>query len=181
MYTRGRRLKFVMVSGVVVLALTGFSSSRGHGGGSHHSSGGGCSSSSQDHDSSSVSGSGGSYGTSTPDRYGGSGAYRSRPTTRSSPTASASPLRDGTAVLKHCADAEDPYTTVEVRNPNARDAIFTVRVGFRDENGFKMAETTDQVSVPAKGTATHRVFGGRAGDVSRISHCDVQRRADADE
>ncbi|MFF9378068.1 hypothetical protein ACF1BB_26450 [Streptomyces griseoluteus] len=84
-------------------------------------------------------------------------------------------------MLKHCADAADPYTTVEVRNPNARDAVFTVKIGFRDQNGFKMAETTDQVPVPAKGTATHRVFGGRAGDVSRISHCDVQRRADADE
>ncbi|GHF30565.1 hypothetical protein [Streptomyces griseoluteus] len=84
-------------------------------------------------------------------------------------------------MLKHCADADDPYTTVEVRNPNARDAVFTVKVGFRDGTGFKMAETTDQVSVPAKGTATRRVFGCRAGDVSRISHCDVQRRADADE
>ncbi|MEU9925390.1 hypothetical protein AB0H51_29600 [Streptomyces griseoluteus] len=181
MYTRGRRLKFVMVAGVVVLALTGFSSSRGHGSSGHHSSGGGCSNSSQDHDTSSTSGSGGSYRTRTPDRYSGSGAYRSRPTTRSSPTASARPLKDGTAVLKHCADADDPYTTVEVSNPNARDAIFTVKVGFKDESGFKMAETTDQVSVPAKSTATHRVFGGRAGDVSRISRCEVQRRADADE
>ncbi|WP_051720570.1 hypothetical protein [Streptomyces sp. NRRL F-2799] len=84
-------------------------------------------------------------------------------------------------MLKHCADADDPYTTVEVRNPNARDGIFTVRVSFKDESGFEMADTTDQVSVPANGTATHRVFGGRAGDVSRIEHCEVQRRADADE
>ncbi|MEW2313674.1 hypothetical protein [Streptomyces bauhiniae] len=84
-------------------------------------------------------------------------------------------------MLKHCADADDPYTTVEVRNPNTRDAFFTVKVSFKDASGFKMAETTDQVTVPAKGTATHRVFGGRAGDVSRIEHCEVQRRADADE
>lgn len=84
-------------------------------------------------------------------------------------------------MLKHCADADDPYTTVEVRNPNARDGIFTVKVSFKDVSGFRMAETTDQVSVPAGGTATYRVSGGRAGDVSRIGHCEVQRRADADE
>lgn len=84
-------------------------------------------------------------------------------------------------MLKHCASAEDPYTNVEVRNPNARDGLFTVKVSFQDESGFTMADTTDQVSVPAKGTASLRVFGGRAGDVSRIGHCEVQRRASADE
>lgn len=58
----------------------------------------------------------------------------------------------------------------------------TVRLCTRRGQGdVIMAEATDQVSVPAEGTATHRVFGGRAGDLSRISHCDVQRRADADE
>ncbi|MEU6386262.1 hypothetical protein ABZ847_22230 [Streptomyces bauhiniae] len=175
----------MVVSGMVVLALTGFSSSRGHGSRSHHSSGGGCSNSSQDHDSSSHSGSGGSYGTSTPDRdddsNSGAGTYRSRPTSRSSPTPTARPLKDGIAVLNHCADTDDPYTTVEVRNPNTRDASFTVKVSFKDASGFTMASTTDQVSVPAKGTATHRVFGGVAGDVSRIKHCEVQRRVDASE
>ncbi|MFD8675067.1 hypothetical protein ACFV1A_18480 [Streptomyces seoulensis] len=174
----------MVVSGMVVLALTGFSSSRGHGSRSHHSSGGGCSNSSQNHDSSSHSGSGGSYGSSTPDRdsdnyNSGGSTYRSRPTSRSSPTATARPLKDGTAVLKHCADTDDPYTTVEVRNPNTRGAYFTVKVSFKDASGFTMASTSDQVSVPAKGTATHRVFAARVGDVSRIEHCDVQRRADA--
>ncbi|MET7678743.1 hypothetical protein [Streptomyces seoulensis] len=175
----------MVVSGMVVLALTGFSSSRGHGSRSHHSSGGGCSNSTQDHDSSSHSGSGGSYGTSTPDRdddsNSGAGTYRSRPTSRSSSTPTVRPLKDGTAVLKHCADTDDPYTTVEVRNPNTRDASFTVKVSFKDASGFTMATTTDQVSVPAKGTVTQRVSAARVGDVSRIKHCDVPRRVDASE
>lgn len=82
-------------------------------------------------------------------------------------------------MLKHCADTKDPYTTVEVKNPNTRDAFFTVKVSFKDASGFTMATASDQVSVPAKGTATQRVFAARVGDVSRIEHCDVPRRVDA--
>lgn len=203
MYTRGRTLRFTAVSVMVVLALTGFSTGR-HGSRSHHSSGGGCSSSRQDHDSSSSTSTsgGGSYGggSSSSDPYGGSsddtygsgtstsggtgGTYRSRPTHRSTPTATSSgtsrPLKDGTAVLKRCASTDDPYTTVEVRNPNGREALFTVKVGYKDDTGFTMADSTDQVSVPANGKATLQVAAAGTGALDRLDHCDVDRRATVD-
>lgn len=203
MYTRGRTLRFTAVSAMVVLALTGFSTGR-HGSRSHHSSGGGCSSSRQDHDSSSSSTSGGSGsyggGSSTSDPYGGSsddaygsgtstsggtgGTYRSRPTHRSTSTATSSatsrPLKDGTAVLKHCASTADPYTTVEVRNPNGREARFTVKVAYKDDTGFTLADATDQVSVPANGKATLRMAAASTGALDRLDHCEVERRAAVD-
>ncbi|MFE9807505.1 hypothetical protein [Streptomyces sp. NPDC005548] len=202
MYTRGRTLRFTAVSAMVVLALTGFSTGR-HGSRSHHSGGGGCSSSRQDHDSSSSTSGGGSYagGSSSSDPYGGSsddtydsgtsstngstgGTYRSRPTHRSTPTATSSgtarSLKDATAVLVHCASSADPYTTVEVRNPNGREALFTVKVGYKDGTGFTLADTTGQVSVPAKDKATLRVAAAGTGVVDRIDHCTVDPRATAD-
>ncbi|MGW7609749.1 hypothetical protein ACWGKW_21225 [Streptomyces sp. NPDC054766] len=214
MYTRGRRLRFTVVSVMVVLALTGFSSGRGHRSRSHDSGGGGgCSSSRQDHDSSSsstTSGGGGSYGSgsSSSDPYGsdpygsssrspgsdaygsgtstsgsGGGTYRSRPTHRSTPTATSSAtaraLKDGTAVLVHCASEEDPYTTVEVRNPNGREALFTVKVGYKDRTGFTMADSGSQVSVPANGKATVRMAAASTGAVDRLDHCEVDPKAKA--
>ncbi|MFF2997191.1 hypothetical protein ACFVTC_21925 [Streptomyces sp. NPDC057950] len=204
MYTRGRRLRFTAVSAMVVLALTGFSSGHGHGSRGHHSGGGGgCSSSRQDHDSSSsTSGGGGSYGSSSSggsssessssggDAYGsgtntgdgGGATYRSRPTHRSTPTASstggtARPLKDGTAVLVHCASTADPYATVEVRNPNGRDSVLTVKIAFKDARGLTVIDTSDQVSVSAKDKATVRVPVAGAGHVDEIDHCEVDRRA----
>ncbi|WP_225889272.1 hypothetical protein [Streptomyces resistomycificus] len=173
---------------MVVLALTGFSSGRGQGNSSKESSdGGGCSSSSQDHGSStrggrdplgsSSSGSRSSEshgsGTSTNDRGGSS-----QPT----PTASSStaqPLKDGTAVLVQCATTEDPYATVEIRNPNGRDALFTVKVNFKDEHGYPLFDTGDQVSVPAKDKTTYRVAVASSGRVGMIERCEVDPRAAA--
>ncbi|MGW3629239.1 hypothetical protein ACWD7F_03600 [Streptomyces sp. NPDC005122] len=195
MYTRGRRLRFTAVSAMVVLALTGFSSGRHHGSRGHHSGGGGgCSSSSQDHDSSSssTSGGGGSYdssssgadaygsGTSTGDSAGAT--YGSRPTRRSTASSTggtARPLKDGTAVLVHCASTEDPYATVEVRNPNGRDSVLTVKTVFKDDRGSTLLDTSDQVSVPAKGKATVRVAAAGSGRVDEIDHCEVDPRATA--
>lgn len=89
MSNRGNTLKVTAVLVLSALALTGFSTGRGHGGGSRHGGGGGgggggCSSSNQDHDSSSSSSSGssGSSGSTTSgsayddddDAYGSSGA-----------------------------------------------------------------------------------------------------------
>ncbi|OQQ20225.1 hypothetical protein B0675_06760 [Streptomyces sp. M41(2017)] len=209
MYTRGRTLRFTAVSVMVVLALTGFSTGR-HGSRSHHSSGGGCSSSRQDHDSSSSTSTsgGGSYGggSSSSDPYGGSssdpyggssddaygsgtgtsgGTYRSRPTHRSTATATSSgtsrPLKDGTAVLKRCASTDDdPYTTAEVRNPNGREAVFTVNITYKDASGSTLAESGDQVTVPANGKATVRVAVASTGAVDRLDHCVVDRRATVD-
>lgn len=195
MYTRGRTLRFTAVSAMVVLALTGFSSGHGHRSRSHHSGGGGgCSSSAQDHDSSSSSSGGsggGSYDSSTydSDEHGsgtstGGGTYRARPTHRSTPTASSSgtaqPPKDGTAVLKRCASSRDPFATVEVRNPNGREATFTVRVTFKDVGGYVVARTTDQVLVSAKDRATLRVPVAGTGRVIDIDHCEVDPRATAD-
>ncbi|MCX4812956.1 hypothetical protein OG601_20385 [Streptomyces sp. NBC_01239] len=175
MHTRGRRLRFTAVLALTVLTLTGFSTGRHHSHSRHGSSGGGggCSSSSQDHDTSTSSG--GSTSGST---------HRSRPTYRSTPTATSSatarPLKDGTAVLKRCASVEDPYSTVEVRNPNGREALFTVKVTYKAGNGSTLADTTSQVSVPANGRATLRMAAAGTGALDRLDHCEVDPRATAD-
>lgn len=206
MYTWGRRLRFTAVSATVVLALTGFSS-RGHGSSGHHGgSGGGCSNSTQDHDSSSVSDLGDSASIDPDDldpygddpygdpsdsgaydlgaSTGGSdgGTYRSRPGTRSHPTTSASgsaarSMKDGTAELIRCASKDDPYATVEVRNPNAREGLFTVTVRLVDEDGLYLPDASGRVSVPAMDEATVRVPVADSGRVNEIDHCEVDDRA----
>ncbi|MGW6217003.1 hypothetical protein [Streptomyces sp. NPDC055109] len=160
------------------------SSTSTSGGGSY----GGGSSSSDPYGGSSSDPYGGSsddtYGSGTGTSGGTGGTYRSRPTHRSTPTATSSgtsrPLKDGTAVLKRCASTDDPFTTVEVRNPNGREALFTVKVGYKDDTGFTMADSTDQVSVPANGKATLRVAAAGTGALDRLDHCDVDRRATVD-
>jgi len=175
MHTRGRRLKLTAVLALTVLTLTGFSTGRHHSSSrhGHGSGGGGCSSSSQDHDTSTSSG--GSTNGST---------HRSRPTYRSTPTATSSatarPLKDGTAVLKRCASVDDPYTTVEVRNPNGREALFTAKVAYKDSTGSTLADTTSQVSVPANGRATLRMAAASTGALDRLDHCEVDPRATVD-
>ncbi|MGY6025433.1 hypothetical protein [Streptomyces spinosirectus] len=181
---------------MAVLALTGFSSSRGHGGGSQDGNdGSGCSNSAQDHDSS-TSGDGGSHGndphggssSGSPgsDSYGsGSSTHdsggSSQPTSTASPSSGAArPLKDGNAVLVHCASTEDPYATVEIRNPNRRDGLFTVKVAFKDKHGYTMIDTSDQVSVPAQDKTTFRVAVASSGRVDMIAHCEVDPRAAAD-
>lgn len=172
MYTRGSRSGFTAVSAMVVLALTGFSSGCGHESRSDSRSSSG-SSGSDAHDS----------GTST--GGSGGGTHLSRPTHRSTPTASPSseparPLKDGTAVLISCASTDDPYAIVDIRNPNARDAVFTVKISFKDEHGFTMIDTRDQVSVPAKDTTTYRRAMAGAGPLDEIARCEVDPRATAD-
>ncbi|WP_055564938.1 hypothetical protein [Streptomyces atriruber] len=118
MANRGRILKITAALTLTSLALTGFTTGRGHGGGSRHGGGGGggggCSNSSQDHDSSSSSSSGSSgsgssgsgssgstssgsgydddddvYGSSSGGRDGDSGGTRRRlPNDRSSASSS---------------------------------------------------------------------------------------------
>ncbi|QLJ03638.1 hypothetical protein HZZ00_23385 [Streptomyces sp. NEAU-sy36] len=187
MYTRGRTLKVTAVSAMVVLALTGFSS--GHGHRSH--GGGGCSSSHQDHDGSSTARGSGSSGSDPDDSATststGGGSRRSRPTRTPAPTPTASsshaaarPLEDGTAVLVHCASTADPYATVEVRNPNGREGVFMVKMSFKDARGFAVADTGNEVSVPARGRATLRVSAVSTGRVEEIAHCEVDPRAVAD-
>ncbi|WP_146238340.1 hypothetical protein [Streptomyces sp. Act143] len=121
---------------------------------------------------------------SAPSTGESSGKQSAQPTAPSTPTASpsataAQPLKDGTAVLTHCADNDDPYATVTVRNPNGRRGLFAVKISYKTANGFTMAETYNQVSVPAKSKATVRVAVASAGPVDEIARCDVNPRATA--
>ncbi|MET7478646.1 hypothetical protein ABZT17_30370 [Streptomyces sp. NPDC005648] len=155
MHSRGRTLRFAAVTGFVVLSLTGFATGRHHGIGKHHS-GGGCSSSSQDHDTSSH--------TTTTTTTGGGGS-----------TPSASPAM---AVLLSCATVKQPYTTVEVSNPNGTAGTFEVTVNFDDEGGHLLSVAHPKVEVPANGTETVRVDAG-AALLKHLDHCDVRDLAPA--
>ncbi|MFH9006678.1 hypothetical protein ACH4E5_26010 [Streptomyces afghaniensis] len=200
MQIRGRRFKFTVVSVLVVLALTGFSTGRGRGGSHGHGGsggGGGCSSSSQDHDSSRSSssggsssgsyGSGGSYGSDDDDDYGtsGGGSYNRRPNYGSTPTTSAGlrkALRDGTAKLVTCATPASPHATVEVSNPNGRTATFSVSVTFEDARSITVVDRYADVTVPAQGRATVEVeVGGGSGLVDSVDHCKVDGQALVDD
>jgi hypothetical protein len=185
MYMGGRRLRFTAVSAMVVLALTGFSSGRDRGHGSI-SDGSGCSSSSQDHDSS-TSGGGGSHGnwpsgdSHDPGTNARNRGGSSQPASTASPSSHAArPLKDGIALLVQCASMEDPYATVEIRNPNGRDGLFTVKVAFKDKHGYTVIDTSDQVSVPAKDKTTFRVAVASSGRVDMIDHCHIDPTATAD-
>ena len=158
--TRGRTLKYTAVIGFVILSLTGFSG-RHHGIGKHRHSSGGCSSSSQDHDTT-------SHTTTT---NGGSGSYSSS----SSTAASSSPAM---AVLVSCATAKQPYTTVEVSNPNATAGTFEVTVDFDDEGGHLLSVEYPKIKVPANGTETVRVKASSAL-LKHLGHCDVEDLAPA--
>ncbi|MEW2621330.1 hypothetical protein [Streptomyces sp. NPDC048106] len=173
------------MSATVVLALTGFSSGHDHKSGGHSDDGGGCSNSRQDHDSSPTPRGSDSSDSATSSSDSGGGSHPSRTTHPSTPTAfpshaTAQPLKDGTAVLVHCASVADPYATVEVRNPNGREGLFTVKINFKDARGITLVDTGDQVSVPAKDKTTLRVPLISSGRVEEIAHCDVDPRAVAD-
>ncbi|MFI0512604.1 hypothetical protein ACH3Y9_21195 [Streptomyces sp. WSLK1-5] len=154
MHARGRVLRFTAVMATVVLALTGFSS--GHkSSGRHRShsdgdSGGGCSSASQDHDS-----------------------Y----TPRTTGTRRASSLQDGTAVLVSCATKAAPYATVEVGNPNSRQATFEVGFSFTDAAGRTLSSEERQVSVSAGGTSRIQLPASPAV-LAKLDHCRVEPEAD---
>lgn len=169
MRRRGHTLRLTAVSALVVLALTGFSTSRGHGHGSGH--GGGCSSSSQDHDSSSSS-SGGTSGSryhdyDDDDDYTGDDSYGSGGDT----TSTTMPQQDAVVTLVSCASAEQPYATVELHNPNDRAGTFDLTVTFVDAGGEPVDVQTDQVDVPANDTVTVKEYV--AGDAASVDHCDT--------
>lgn len=163
MRTRGHALKLTAVVAMMGLALTGFSTGRGHG----HKSGsdgdeGGCSSSSQNHGGSSSYNGSNSGGTS-----GGTGTGGSSRT-----------LRDGTARLVACASATRPYATVEITNPNNRAAEFQARVTFYDDKGGTLYYSSSvSVTVPADGTAKTRVELGKSLAAS-VARCEADPEAD---
>ncbi|MFJ2719678.1 hypothetical protein [Streptomyces sp. NPDC087437] len=190
MQTRGRRIRFAVVSAVVVLALTGFSQGHGHGRSRHSGGGGGgCSNSDQDHDSSTSSGSyggssSGSYGDSDDDggNSGTGGTYNRRPGYRSTPTSPSGTgrsrgLRDATVRLISCATRKKPYATVEVTNPNDSEADFQAWVTFYDTGGTQLLKNSSPVvAVPAKGKATTEVPLGETFR-SSADHCETDPTA----
>ncbi|MFI1289068.1 hypothetical protein ACH4VM_11340 [Streptomyces sp. NPDC020792] len=185
MQTRGRRIRFAVVSAVVVLALTGFSQGHGHGRSRHSGGGGGCSNANQDHDSSTSSG---SYGGSSSGSYGDSddgggnsgtgGTYNRRPGYRSTPaspsgTGRSRDLRDATVRLISCATRKKPYATVEITNPNDSKADFQAWVTFYGTGGTQLLKNSSPVvPVPAKGKATTEVLLGEAFR-SSADHCET--------
>jgi hypothetical protein len=74
---------------------------------------------------------------------------------------------------------DDPYATVEIRNPNGRDGSFTFRITFRSRTDSTVDETTivGQELVPAKSTTTRRIFVSGANGVREPEYCAVDRRA----
>ncbi|WP_327592653.1 hypothetical protein [Streptomyces chartreusis] len=153
------------MSAMVILALTGLSSACAHESRSDDSGDPQRSSSSRATDDS---------------RPSTSGRGGDAPTAAASPSETAPPLKDGTAVLISCATPDDPYATVEIRNPNGRDAVFTVKINFKDNRGFTMIDTGNQVSVPAKDKKTYRVAMASTGRLEEIARCEVNPRATAD-
>ncbi|MFI7321216.1 hypothetical protein [Streptomyces venezuelae] len=200
MTNRGRILKITAALTLSTLALTGFTTGRGHGGGSRHGDGGGggCSNSSQDHDSSSSSSSGGTSGSSTSgsgyddddDVYGGGdgsrdrnggGTHRRLPTDDSTSSSSSGSggkrTEDATAKLVRCATKAAPYATVKVTNKNDKAGRFWVSVTFVDADGITVVEQSEKVKVPGNGKVTARVEVGGSGLVDSVRHCEVDPQA----
>lgn len=176
MTSRGKTLKLTAVSALVVLALTGFSTGRGHGGSSGHhdgdSSGGGCSSSSQNHDSSSGSHRDYDDDDDYDDEYGsgssGSGGSEASP----SPDAA-------TVTLVECASEQTPYATVEVTNDDTLDGTFSVTVVFKDAAGEELTRGTEEVLVPAGETTTAEVPVDDETSLPQIDECELDSYAPA--
>ncbi|MDR6974753.1 hypothetical protein J2X68_001431 [Streptomyces sp. 3330] len=173
---RGRKLRFAAVAVCVVLALTGFSTSKGHGR-SHGGGGGGCSSSDQNHDSSSSTSGATSSGSSgstyyddddTDDTYGDGG---------SSSTSTAQ--QDATVELVDCATPSEAYATVEVTNPNAAGGYFTVTVDFLDAGSRRVELRSAEEYVAANDTATVQVDLSAPGVAAEVDHCDPEPYAPA--
>ncbi|WP_435252183.1 hypothetical protein [Streptomyces tendae] len=174
MTTRGRALRFTAISALVVLSLTGFSTGRhGHGG---DGSGGGCSSSGQDHDGSSST-SGGSDAYKDDDTYGtgGSGHHDYDDDTYGDDSGSGGSGEAEGAVLNliTCVREGQPWSTVEVANPNATEYTLAVTVLFKDADGTTIDEGTEEVTVPADGVSAVRVPFDGSGIPD---HCEVTER-----
>jgi hypothetical protein len=110
----------------------------------------------------------------------GGSHYGRRPTHRATATPSgdsAKPLRDGTARLISCATQDMRYATVEISNPNDRDAEFQTRVTFYDDEGTEILDNASStVKVPAKGRATTRVTVGERVAL-QVQRCEADRVA----
>ncbi|MET8667057.1 hypothetical protein ABZV87_22355 [Streptomyces tendae] len=175
MTTRGRALRFTAISALVVLSLTGFSTGRhGHGG---DGSGGGCSSSGQDHDGSSSTSGGSDAYKDDDDTYGTgrSGHHDYDDDTYGDDSGSGGSGEAEGAVLNliTCVREGQPWSTVEVANPNATEYTLAVTVLFKDADGTTIDEGTEEVTVPADGMSAVRVPFDGSGIPD---HCEVTER-----
>jgi hypothetical protein len=185
---------------IVVLALTGFSTGRGHGGSGSGgtrsgggsdggSGGGGCSSSSQDHDTSYSSSGGSSSGLGksydyddndyddNDDGYDDDG-YDDSSTGDTGSGSGAEQLESASVRLVKCATVKEPYATVEVTNPNPSDAAFWVDVSFKDRNGVTVKDETWKIDVPADDKVTVDIEMGRKSMVAALDHCVAEPEAE---
>ncbi|MER7204360.1 hypothetical protein CG723_26635 [Streptomyces sp. CB01635] len=184
-----RGLKLTALAAVVVLALTGFSTGRGHGSGksrghSSSSSGGGCSSSKQNHSGSSSSTTGGSSYDDDDDSYGssssgssgytsGGSSYNRRPT-RTPSTSGSGRSADITAKVLKCAGKDSPYASVELRNRGGRQGRYNLTIHFQDASDITVIDGSTSVTVPANGTKVAKVKpGGGADLLQSIDHCQL--------
>ncbi|GHF79023.1 hypothetical protein [Streptomyces griseosporeus] len=177
----GHNFRFLAVSALVVLALTGFStgshgstggsgktgktgkskSSTSRGSKSRSGGGGGCSSSSQDHDT--------SHDDTYDDTYGDDAAGAPADATA---TATGMPQQDAIVTLVSCASKKRPYATVQLHNPNDQDGTFDLTISFLDAKGRLLDAETDDVDVPANETVTVKEYvGGKAA--TKVTRCKV--------
>jgi hypothetical protein len=167
MTTRGRALRYTAISALVVLSLTGFSTGR-HGHGHGGDGGGGCSSSGQDHDSSSSSG--GSSGGTSGSRYHDYDDDTYGDDTGSGDSGGTGEAQAADLNLITCVMEDQPWSTVEVSNPNAVEYTFSVTVLFKDADGTTIDEGTEEVTVPADGVGAVRVPYDGSGTPD---HCEL--------
>ncbi|KND36692.1 hypothetical protein [Streptomyces acidiscabies] len=178
MRSRGYVFRLTAVSALVVFALTGFSSGRGHGSGSHSGGGGGggCSSSRQDHDNSSST-SGGSSGGSHYRDYDDDSSSSSGGSSGSSTHTPVAVVEDARVSLVSCATRKAPYMTVKVTNPNKSVQTFEITVRFLDARGAVIAEPVTEEIVGGKKTEEVRIPVGSAGLAAQVDRCEVEPAA----
>jgi hypothetical protein len=169
------------MAALVVLALTGFSTGRGHGSGHGGSGGGGggCSSSSQDHDSSSAtsgstsSGSSGSHYDDYDDTYDDDTYDDSSSGSSGSSEGDYTTLDDAEVELLTCASEDTPYATIEVTNLGDQDGSFYADVTFEDANGDTVDERGVEVRVAARSVARARVALSDGTRAAEVAHCEA--------
>ncbi|NEA40786.1 hypothetical protein G3I76_51430 [Streptomyces sp. SID11233] len=179
------------MAAITVLALTGFSTGRGHGSShSRHGSGhgGGCSSSSQRQN-------GSSHSTSSTDdddddyTSGFNRGYNSGTNRRHTTAPTSTPTEDDTyantpgspvqATLVSCVTKARPWATVRLKNSGTRTESWSGSVTFSDVNGAFLTDGTANASGMgvrvAKGkTKTLKIKPADGREVADIRHCEVE-------
>ncbi|XUN33884.1 hypothetical protein ACRAS1_37620 [Streptomyces lividans] len=155
MTTRGRALRFTAISALVVLSLTGSTGRHGHG---SDGSGGGCSSRPGPRRLVVHLGRRRPQGRRRHLRSGGSGYHDHDDDTYGDDTGGGSGETEGAVLnLITCVMVDQPWSTVEVSNPNAVEQTVPVTVLFKDADGTTIDEGTEEVTVPADGVSAVRV------------------------